>query len=90
MGSAMEQLYALGALGDDGKLSEKGKEMSCFPIEPSFAKVLISSKEYKCTKDLINIIACLSVDSLFYSSYEKREQVSEAIKKFLSYDGIWC
>ena len=41
---ALEQLYALGALNDEGNISPLGRQMSLFPVEPTFAKVLIQSK----------------------------------------------
>jgi HrpA-like RNA helicase len=41
---ALEQLYALEALDDKGKLTPLGKQMSYFPVDPTLAKVLIQSK----------------------------------------------
>jgi HrpA-like RNA helicase len=41
---ALEQLYALEALDETGSLTSLGKQMSHFPVDPTFAKVLIQSK----------------------------------------------
>jgi HrpA-like RNA helicase len=41
---ALENLYALEALNDEGKLTPLGKQMSYFPVEPALAKILIQSK----------------------------------------------
>ncbi|RUS21172.1 P-loop containing nucleoside triphosphate hydrolase protein [Endogone sp. FLAS-F59071] len=42
---ALEQLYALGAIGaDGGKLTDLGRQMAEFPLDPTFAKVLIQSQ----------------------------------------------
>lgn len=42
---ALEQLYALGAIGaDGGRLTDLGRQMAEFPLDPTFAKVLIQSQ----------------------------------------------
>ena len=40
---ALEQLNYLGALDDDGNLTEDGALMSEFPLDPQLSKVLITS-----------------------------------------------
>ncbi|KAJ3414817.1 putative ATP-dependent RNA helicase dhr2, partial [Chytridiales sp. JEL 0842] len=84
---ALEHLYALKALGNDGSLTEEGKKMAQFPIDPSLAKVLLYSKTLKCTAEVISIISLLSVENVFFSPHDKREQAAEAKKKFVNYDG---
>ncbi|KAG0737325.1 hypothetical protein G6F57_003686 [Rhizopus arrhizus] len=84
---ALEELYALGAINDQGQLSDAGKQMAEFPLDPMYSKVLIQSKEYECTSEAIAIISLLSVDSIFFTPSDKREQAAEARKKFLHSDG---
>jgi len=84
---SLEQLYALGALNDDGTLSELGKKMAEFPIEPTYAKVMIQSEKLGCTKEILSIVSMLSVDSIFYTPQDKREEAAEAKKKFVNFDG---
>ncbi|RKO84913.1 P-loop containing nucleoside triphosphate hydrolase protein, partial [Blyttiomyces helicus] len=84
---ALEHLYALGALSDQNKLTDLGRKMAEFPVDPIFAKILIQSKAFKCTEEVISIIAMLSVDPVFFSPHEKREQAAAAKKKFMNYDG---
>lgn len=84
---ALEELYALGAINDQGQLSDVGKQMAEFPLDPMYSKVLIQSKEYECTSEAIAIISLLSVDSIFFTPSDKREQAAEARKKFLHSDG---
>lgn len=81
------QLYALGALTDEGKLSELGKRMSVFPLEPMQSKMLLSSIELKCTYDIVALISLLSVDSLFHVPSEKREKVQAIKNRFNSSEG---
>lgn len=84
---ALEELYALGAIDDKGHLSALGKQMAEFPLDPSYSKVLIQSKEYGCSLEVIAIISLLSVDSVFFTPSDKRDQATEARKKFLHPDG---
>ncbi|KND02764.1 ATP-dependent helicase HrpA [Spizellomyces punctatus DAOM BR117] len=84
---ALEQLYALGALNDDGRLSSLGRQMAELPLDPVYSKILIQSKAFKCTKEVISIIAMLSVDLVFYTPNDKREQAGQARKRFMNYDG---
>ena len=45
---ALEQLYSLGALNEQGELTEIGRKMSEFPLDPQLSKMLIESPNYKC------------------------------------------
>ncbi|KAI1304582.1 putative ATP-dependent RNA helicase dhr2 [Mortierella claussenii] len=84
---SLEHLYALEALDDEGKLTEIGKKMASFPVDPPYAKVLLHSEKMECTKEAIEIISLLSVDSIFSAPSAKREEANEARQKFISLDG---
>lgn len=58
---ALELLNYLGALDDEGNLTELGSMMSEFPLDPQLAKVLIESPKYNCSNEALTIIAMLSV-----------------------------
>lgn len=45
---ALEQLYALGALNDEGDLTKLGRRMAEFPLDPMQSKAVIMSETYKC------------------------------------------
>ena len=45
---ALEQLYALGALNDEGDLTKLGRRMAEFPVDPLLSKCVIQSEHYKC------------------------------------------
>lgn len=46
---ALELLNYLGALDDEGNLTEEGRNMAEFPLEPQLSKVLLTAPKYKCT-----------------------------------------
>ncbi|CAB4375012.1 unnamed protein product [Rhizophagus irregularis] len=81
---ALEQLFILKALDSQGRITELGKKMAEFPLEPAYAKVLIVSQEMSCTREAIEIVSLLSVESIFFSPQDQREHASEMKKKFIS------
>jgi HrpA-like RNA helicase len=41
---ALEQLFALGALNDNGTLNDIGRRMAELPLDPTYAKVLFQAE----------------------------------------------
>lgn len=78
----MYQLWVLGALDNVGDLTPIGRKMSEFPMEPSMAKMLIVSVEYKCSAEMLTIVSMLSVPSVFYRPKERMEEADAAREKF--------
>ena len=69
------------------KLTPLGKQMVIFPLEPKLSKILIESKEFGCTEEMITILSMLYVDNIFYIPANKRDEASDVIKKFSSSEG---
>ncbi len=78
----MYQLWVLGALDNVGDLTPAGRKMSEFPMEPSMAKMLITSVDYKCSAEMLTIVSMLSVPSVFYRPKERMEEADAARDKF--------
>ena len=73
---SLEHLYVLGALTDEGKLSDPlGLQMSRLPLEPLYAKAMIISSVHKCSAEMLTLIAMLCVESVFYQPRDKRNEV---------------
>lgn len=72
--TALESLYALSALDDEGLLTRLGRKMADFPMEPQTAKMLISSIELGCSEEILSIVAMLSVQNIFYRPKDKQSQ----------------
>ena len=47
--TALESLYALGALDEEGLLTRLGRKMAEFPLEPPMSKMLIASVDLECS-----------------------------------------
>ncbi|KAL8723546.1 MAG: hypothetical protein Q9225_000181 [Loekoesia sp. 1 TL-2023] len=80
--TALEELYALSALDDEGLLTRLGRKMADFPMEPALAKVLIFSVDMGCSDEMLSIVAMLSVQTVFYRPKEKQQQADQKKSKF--------
>ncbi|KAH8696121.1 ATP-dependent RNA helicase DHX8 [Talaromyces proteolyticus] len=82
--TALEELYALSALDDEGLLTRLGRKMADFPMEPALAKVLIASVDMGCSDEVLTIVAMLSVSaqSIFYRPKEKQQVADQKKAKF--------
>jgi len=84
---ALELLNYLGALDDDGNMTELGTIMAEFPLDPQLAKMLIASTEFNCSNEILSITAMLSVPQVFMRPNEAKKQADEAKMKFAHIDG---
>jgi ATP-dependent RNA helicase DHX8/PRP22 len=80
--SALEELYALSALDDEGLLTRLGRKMADFPMDPTLSKALIASEEMSCSEEMLTIVAMLSVQTVFYRPKEKQQQADQKKSKF--------
>lgn len=84
---ALELLNYLGALDDDGNLTDLGSMMSEFPLDPQLSKTLVASHKYKCSQEMLTIIAMLSVQQCFMRPKDKQKEADEAKARFSHEDG---
>jgi ATP-dependent RNA helicase DHX8/PRP22 len=84
---AMEALYALQALDEEGLLTRLGRRMAEFPLEPMMSKVLIASVDLRCSEEALTIVSMLSVQNIWYRPKEKQGQADSKRAKFFSADG---
>jgi pre-mRNA-splicing factor ATP-dependent RNA helicase DHX38/PRP16 len=80
--TSMFDLWALGALDNLGELTELGRKMSAFPMDPSLAKMLITAEQYGCSEEMVTIVSMLSVPNVFYRPKERQEEADAAREKF--------
>lgn len=85
---SLEQLFLLGALTDDCKLSNPvGRQMACLPLDPIYSKALILASEFNCLEEMLITVAMLSVESIFYTPRDKKEESRTTKKSFASPEG---
>lgn len=87
LNTAMEQLYNLGALDEEGLLTRLGRKMAEFPLEPSLCKMLILSVDLGCSDEILTIVAMLSVQSVFYRPKDKQALADQKKAKFHQPEG---
>ncbi|KIE03303.1 pre-mRNA splicing factor ATP-dependent RNA helicase prp16, partial [Metarhizium majus ARSEF 297] len=80
--TSMFDLWALGALDNLGELTELGRKMSAFPMDPSLAKLLITAEQYGCSEEMITIVSMLSVPNVFYRPKERQDEADAQREKF--------
>ncbi|KPM38093.1 Pre-mRNA-splicing factor ATP-dependent RNA helicase prp16 [Neonectria ditissima] len=80
--TSMFDLWALGALDNLGELTDVGRKMSAFPMDPSLAKLLITAEEYGCSEEMITIVSMLSVPNVFYRPKERQDEADAQREKF--------
>lgn len=84
---ALELLNYLGALDDEGDLTEVGRQMGEFPLDPQLAKVLLSSHQYGCSNEILTIVSMLSVQNCFVRPRDKQRAADDAKAGFVHPDG---
>uniref|UniRef100_A0A7S3QLZ2 RNA helicase n=2 Tax=Dunaliella TaxID=3044 RepID=A0A7S3QLZ2_DUNTE len=85
--TALEQLYNLNALDEEGMLTKLGRKMAEFPLEPPMSKVLIASVDLGCSDEILTILAMLSAQNIFHRPKEKQAQADQKKAKFFQPEG---
>jgi len=80
--NSMYQLWQLGALDDNGDLTDLGKVMVEFPLDPSLSKILIVSEKYGCSSEIATIVSMLNVQSIFVRPKDYEKQADLARERF--------
>ncbi|KAL2154300.1 hypothetical protein VTH82DRAFT_2976 [Thermothelomyces myriococcoides] len=89
---ALLHLHILGALDDNGAVTETGRRMVQFPVSPTYARVLLAAAEpkYDCLLEVIDIISCITAgEDIFHQlrTEEAREEVEEHRKELYRREG---
>ena len=84
---AIEMLNYLGAMDDDGKLTELGSQMNQFPLEPELSKMVLAGVKYKCINDMLTLAATLSVKSPFLRPRGKENEADSKKYQFTHHTG---
>ncbi|KAK9941383.1 hypothetical protein M0R45_017988 [Rubus argutus] len=85
--SAMEQLYSLGALDEEGFLTRLGRKMAEFPLDPPLSKMLLANVDLGCSDEIMTIIAMIQTGNVFYRPREKQDRADQKRAKFFQPEG---
>lgn len=84
---ALEELNYLQCLSDEGDLTALGRLASNFPLDPMLAVMLIGSPAFKCSEEILSIVALLSVPNVFVRPASARKRADEIKMSFAHPDG---
>ncbi|CAJ1438521.1 unnamed protein product [Effrenium voratum] len=88
--NALESLWTLGSLDDEGMLTDLGRKMAEFPMEPALSKMLLTSVDLRCSEEIMTIVAMLSVQNVFYRPKDKQALADQKKSKFHQPEGDHC
>jgi pre-mRNA-splicing factor ATP-dependent RNA helicase DHX38/PRP16 len=81
--NSLYQLWILGALDNTGELTDTGRRMVDFPLDPPLSKMLIHAHEVgRCSTEVLIIVSMLSVPSVFFRPKDRAEESDAAREKF--------
>ncbi|KAH8582785.1 Prp16p pre-mRNA splicing family SFII helicase [Cryptosporidium sp. chipmunk genotype I] len=80
--TSLYQLWSLGALDDNGSLTDLGRQMARFPLDPPLSKVLLTANKLDCLMEVIVVVAMLTVPSIFYRPKDRLEEADTSREKF--------
>ncbi|KAI9465636.1 P-loop containing nucleoside triphosphate hydrolase protein [Lactarius psammicola] len=83
IGSALRTLWLLDAIDNSRRLTDFGRSLAMFPLEPLHAATLLASVKHRCTSEVVSILSLLSSSApLFPDTTSQRDAASEARAKF--------
>jgi len=81
--NSLYQLWILGALDNTGDLTDTGRQMVDFPLDPPLSKMLLYAHEHgECSTEVLIIVSMLSVPSVFFRPKDRAEESDAAREKF--------
>jgi len=83
----LEMLNQLGAIDDDGFMTDVGDKISKFPLEPMLAKMLVESPAHKCSNEALSIASMLCVRPVFLRPTGMSRPADDARGRFAHLDG---
>lgn len=77
---AFKQLKQLGAIKSiqNPQLTETGRRMSMFPLDPTYSKVIISSPKFDCVSEILDLVSILSSESVYCEAGQNNRDQSIA------------
>ncbi|CAN3373346.1 hypothetical protein DIURU_001279 [Diutina rugosa] len=84
---SLYDLWALGALSSQGRLTELGTIMTKFPLDPTLSRALILSSlpQFGCSAQMVSIVAMLALgpSQIFLRPKERAKEADSARDKFI-------
>lgn len=85
--ASIQQLWSLGALTPQGELSDDGKVMANFPMNPKMTKILLLACQSGCGGSALTLLAMMSCENLYVQPANKRKEARNAHSIFIHETG---
>jgi pre-mRNA-splicing factor ATP-dependent RNA helicase DHX38/PRP16 len=80
---ALSQLWFLKAIDGCGRLTELGRQMVLFPLDPTQSKMLLRGSQEGCLDEIIIIVSMLSLPPVFYKPKGREDEADSRREKFV-------
>ena len=80
--NAMYSLWVLGALDAHANLTQTGKKMVEFPLDPPLSKMLLFGEASGCAGEILTIVSMLSVPPVFFRPAGREDDADQARERF--------
>lgn len=85
--AAFQTLAGLEAISGPTVITPLGRRMLHYPLDPSHARILLSSFTHSCASEIIDILSLAVSGSIWTDRSSERESSAKARQKFLSREG---
>ncbi|MCU1514627.1 MAG: hrpA, partial [Microbacteriaceae bacterium] len=79
----LDLLRELGAVTSANEITRVGKQLTQLPIDPRLARMVVESKQHGTTREVMAIVAGLSIQDVRERPLEKRPQADQAHARFV-------
>ncbi|ORM41329.1 Pre-mRNA-splicing factor ATP-dependent RNA helicase DEAH7 [Babesia sp. Xinjiang] len=76
--SAMLQLWILGGIDEFGELTDTGRKLVHYPLEPPLGKMMIAGESEKCLSEILTVVSVMSAPNVFVVENESDAQRESA------------
>lgn len=85
--AAFRSLAGLGAISGPQEITELGREMLRYPLDPEHARILVAAFELGCAAEVIDVLSLVVASQVFVDRGDARDAAAAARAKFVHKDG---
>jgi ATP-dependent RNA helicase DHX8/PRP22 len=79
---ALQQLFALGALDREGRVTLGGLNMAAFPLDPQMSRSIMEAVELRCSEEVLIIAGMLSAQNVWVRPKEAQSRADRIKEEF--------
>ena len=75
---AENRLRVLGALDENGEVTDDGKRMARLPVAPMLARMILNAEQYGCVDEIVTVVAGMTARQVFVRPRGRDEEADKA------------